>query len=303
MTHLLPLLTALPCAAAPMQVPGAGVQGVCRIGNARPVYVMFGGADWINSHISDSALTSSLNTLLQQHHGRPSRATAVLSIAQLLPPGAADSSIQLQHQQALHPADDAAVLMGGSGISSSSGRPHSPCRLKSSHGNNDGSTTYSFEEESAQDDPQYIAAAAAVQAASASTHWDLASASSTGTEAAAQGLSSSSSSSSSLGSARTSSSGFTVDSELARQEQQQQQELRAYGSPGQPSQLVLLCFEDVIQAGVPTAVQQLQSGSWSAIGGGGGSSSSWWGRSSADAAKDVVMLTGVCVCVVCGGGC
>lgn len=79
---------------------------------------------------------------------------------------------------------------------------------------------------------------------------------------------------------------FPVDSELALQQQQQQAVLQAYGMPGQPQQLALLCFEDVIQSGVPAAVQQLQSGSWSAV------------RRAADAAKDVVMLTGGL-----GGGC
>jgi hypothetical protein len=66
----------------------------------------------------------------------------------------------------------------------------------------------------------------------------------------------------------------------------------SYGPPGQPSHMALLCFEDVIQAGVPATVQQLQSGSWS--------SSRWrgsWllGSSPAAAEKDVVMLTGGCV--------
>jgi hypothetical protein len=74
-----------------VQVPGAGVQGVCRVGNAPPVHVMFGGADWMTSHISDVSLKASLNDLLKQHHDRPSRATAVVAIAQLVPGGSSSN--------------------------------------------------------------------------------------------------------------------------------------------------------------------------------------------------------------------
>jgi hypothetical protein len=170
--------------------------------------------------------------------------------------------------------------------------------LKGTHGNTDGSVTYSFEEEQSLlhgDSPHTAAAgdAAADVAPSSginsSSRWDSV-ASSTGTAPevsplALGGLSSSGSDSSSLASNRSSSSGYSVDSEIARQGQQQQAALEAYGTPGQPSQLALLCFEDVIQPGVPTAVQQLQSGSWS-------SSGSVWGRRAVDAPKDIVMLTG-----------
>jgi hypothetical protein len=103
---------------------------------------------------------------------------------------------------------------------------------------------------------------------------------------ASSSISSSSSSSGGSSSRFSSSSGYSVDSELARQGEKQQAALEAYGSPGQPTQLALLCFEDVIQAGVPAAVQQLQSGAWSTDSGG------LWGRRAADAPKDVVMLTG-----------
>lgn len=302
------------CVCFCLQVPGAGVQGVCRIGDGRPVHVMFGGADWINSHVSNTSLTSSLNTLLQQHHNRPSRATAVLSIAQLLPaadgasaaPAAAQEPQELAGrwdaaaaaapagpEQQLGASDDAAVLLGSNSRPGtpqlSSSRPGSPFRYKGSQGNRDGSTTFSFEEEADE-----------LTAVQASNRWDEASSLGTGTDSGplrdidsstissrSSSLAGSSGSRSSSSSGVSSSSGWTVDSELARQQQQQQRVLQAYGSPGQPTQLALLCFEDIIQPGVPAAVQQLQSGSWS-----DGSSSSWWGRGSSNAAKDVVMLTG-----------
>jgi hypothetical protein len=123
--------------------------------------------------------------------------------------------------------------------------------------------------------------------------WDSSAASVADTEASgASGrdlASSSIGSSSSLSSSRYGSgSGYSVDSELAQQQEKQQAVLEAYGTPGQPSQLALLCFEDVIQPGVPTTVQQLQSGSWSDAGG-------LWGRRAVDAPKDVIMLTGWCL--------
>jgi cation transport ATPase len=70
---------------------------------------------------------------------------------------------------------------------------------------------------------------------------------------------------------------ITMSDVAATPDQQQQQQ------PGQPgSQLSMLCFEDVIQAGVPAAVQQLQSGGWC----------SSWLQPAASSKKSVVMLTG-----------
>jgi hypothetical protein len=285
---------------------------------------MFGGADWVNASIIDSALTSSLNTLLQQHHERPSRATAVVAIAQLLPPGtsaaaaaatagrvgphaAVDAVGQgLAGRWDVPAAADAAVLLDSAPGSRpgtpelGSSRPTSPFRFKDAHGNTDGSVTYSFEEDQpllhGRDTAHTAAAgdAAAGSGINSSSRWDSVASSTSTTPSDVPrltlgDLSSSASESSSLASNRSSSSSssssYSVDSELARQGQQQQAALEAYGTPGQPSQLALLCFEDVIQPGVPTAVEQLQSGSWS-------SSSSVWGRRAVDAPKDIVMLTG-----------
>lgn len=55
-----------------------------------------------------------------------------------------------------------------------------------------------------------------------------------------------------------------------------------------PRQMAMLCFEDIIQSGVPAAVQQLQSGHWAKS----------WLSSSGKHAKDVIMLTGKQRCTV-----
>lgn len=55
--------------------------------------------------------------------------------------------------------------------SSSGSRPTSPVRLKGTHGNRDGSMTFSFEEESAVGDPEVAAAAAMVEGLRASGRW------------------------------------------------------------------------------------------------------------------------------------
>ena len=52
---------------------------------------------------------------------------------------------------------------------------------------------------------------------------------------------------------------------------------------GVGEQLAMMCFEDVIHAGVPLAVQQLQSGDWG---------STWWGSGRSTGLKEVIMLTG-----------
>jgi hypothetical protein len=70
----------------------------------------------------------------------------------------------------------------------------------------------------------------------------------------------------------SSSGGGGMEAATSNQQQQQQ--------PG--SQLSMLCFEDVIQEGVPGAVQQLQSGGWC----------SSWLQPAASSKKSVVMLTG-----------
>jgi hypothetical protein len=253
------------------QVAGSGVQGVCRIGDSEPIHVRFGAADWINSYITDSNTVTELDVLMKQHTDRPSRATALLSVSQLLrtqqqqQPGLA--AVQ-QQQDSLpllgeHEQTDMAVILHDDSSSSSNSsnrpvsrsgskvlsRPGSPARFLGSMDNRDGSTTFSFDEE------HLLEPAAA---------------------------------------SRTSSSNG--------QQQQQQQSPGSsvsgsvdldgsYGPPGQPSHMALLCFEDVIQAGVPATVQQLQSGSWS--------SSRWRGSGSwllgsrpAATEKEVVMLTG-----------
>jgi hypothetical protein len=238
------------------QVPGSGVQGVCRIGDSEPVHVRFGAADWINSYITDVNTVSELDVLMKQHTNRPSRATALLSISQLLPAQQQqqqDSLLQPEELQQQQQPEMAVILED---IPSSSSRPSSrnarghlsrpgsPARFMGSMDNRDGSTTFAFEEEE---------------------------------EALQQTLA------------------------VSRQQQQQQSPGSSisgsvdldgsYGPPGQPSHMALLCFEDVIQAGVPATVQQLQSGSWSSSRWRG--SGSWLlGSNTAATEKDVVMLTG-----------
>jgi hypothetical protein len=260
------------------QVPGSGVQGVCRIGDSEPVHVRFGAADWINSYITDSNTVTELDVLMKQHTDRPSRATALLSVSQLLrtqqqqqQPAAA--AVQQQHQDSLsllaeHEQPDMVVVLEDTSsssrpVSSSSSkvlsRPGSPARFLGSMDNRDGSTTFSFDEDEAL---EHLLAPAAAAAAPATSHT-----SSNGQQQQQQSPGSSVSGS--------------VDLD------------GSYGPPGQPSHMALLCFEDVIQAGVPAAVQQLQSGSWSGSRWRG--SGSWLlGSSPAAAAKDVVMLTGGC---------
>lgn len=280
------------------QVPGAGVQGMCRVGESEPVHVRFGAADWINSYLADSNAVAGVNSMLVQHTDRPSRATALLSISPLVP--------QQQHASAETPSDvssfttsklDAAMVvddssstlsssssLGSSAVEGSSSvrsisssrpssraslsRPPSPSKFVGSHDNVDGSTTYSFDFDDNLDLPP---AAAATAAASAYDNQQ-----------------------------QQQQSFNTISSikEPAQQQQQQhsqpsseQHHQQQYGTPGQPSQLALLCFEDVIQSGVPAAVQQLQSGKWSKRMFGG--SSRWLlGSAVATPEKEVVMLTG-----------
>uniref|UniRef100_A0A383V263 P-type ATPase A domain-containing protein n=1 Tax=Tetradesmus obliquus TaxID=3088 RepID=A0A383V263_TETOB len=280
------------------QVPGSGVQGVCRIGEFEPVHVRFGAADWINSFVTSDRTVSQLDVLMKQHTDRPSRATALLSVSQLLPtqqqqpdPAAVQQQQQQQQQESLPPLPeleqpDMAVILDGaanpSGSSSSSSsssssrpvssssssssssrrpgavlsRPSSPARFLGSMDNRDGSTTFAFEEEEAFKHAMTAATAAAAPASHTSS-----------IEQQQQQQSPGSSVSGSV----------DVDG--------------SYGPSGQPSHMALLCFEDVIQAGVPATVQQLQSGSWSSSRWRG--SGSWLlGSSPAAAEKDVVMLTG-----------
>jgi hypothetical protein len=259
------------------QVPGSGVQGVCRIGESEPVHVRFGAADWINSYITDHNTVSQLDVLMKQHTNRPSRATALLSISQLLP----NQQQQQQQQSLLQPTEpeqpDMAVILEDASNSSSrpgsrsssrqSGgvlsRPGSPARYLGSMDNRDGSTTFAFEEEEAFEHAMAAAAAApAEQQPAGASH----------TNSSSQQQQQQSPGSSVSGS-------VDVDG--------------SYGPPGQPSHMALLCFEDVIQAGVPATVQQLQSGSWSSSSWRG--SGSWLlGSSPAATQKDVVMLTGEC---------
>lgn len=70
------------------------------------------------------------------------------------------------------PAAQGDTIPTNTTISSSSGsRPTSPVRLKATHGNRDGSMTFSFEEESAVGDPEVAAAAAMVNGLRASGRW------------------------------------------------------------------------------------------------------------------------------------
>ncbi|KAF6263311.1 hypothetical protein COO60DRAFT_1635329 [Scenedesmus sp. NREL 46B-D3] len=236
------------------QVPGSGVQGACRIADSEPVHVRFGAADWISSHIADADTVSGLDVLMKQHTDRPSRATALLSVSQLLPaqqqqqPAPAVVQQQQQHESlhllAEQEQPDMAVVLDDASSSSSS-----------------------------KEELQHLLAAAAAA-----------------TPAPAEQQ-------------RPAVSRVTGGSSSGQQQQQQQQQSPgssvsgsvdldgSYGPPGQPSHLALLCFEDVIQAGVPAAVRQLQSGSWSSSSWRG--SGSWLlGSSPAATTKDVVMLTG-----------
>jgi hypothetical protein len=270
------------------QVPGSGVQGVCRIGDLEPVHVRFGAADWINSYITDSNTVMELDVLMKQHTNRPSRATALLTVSQLLrtqqqqqqqPAAAAVQQQQQQQQDSLlqlaeHEQPDMAVILEDNSSSSSSsssrprsrssssrvlGRPGSPARYLGSTDNRDGSTTFAFEED---EDLEHILAPPAAHAAAAPAP-----------------------DSSSNGQQQQQSPGSSVSGSVDLD--------GSYGPPGQPSHMALLCFEDVIQAGVPATVQQLQSGSWSSSRWRG--SGSWLlGSSPAAAEKDVVMLTGGC---------
>jgi hypothetical protein len=260
------------------QVPGSGVQGVCRIGDSEPVHVRFGAADWINSYITDVNTVSELDVLMKQHTNRPSRATALLSISQLLPAQQQqqqqDSLLQPEELQQQQQQPDMAVIMEDIPSSSSSrpssrnsrghlSRPGSPARFMGSMDNRDGSTTFAFEEE--EEALQQTLAAAA---AAASTP-------------AEQQVTPASHASSSQQQQQSPSSSISGSVDLDG----------SYGPPGQPSHMALLCFEDVIQAGVPATVQQLQSGSWSSSRWRG--SGSWLlGSNTAATEKDVVMLTG-----------
>jgi hypothetical protein len=245
----------------------------------------------VYSYFTDSQLVDDLNHLMADQQDRPSRATAVLSISRLHPAAAAAAVAAAQPSRGPGGAVllDAAVVTqaaakqpslaagrGGSSSSSSSsiGRPASPARFLGSHEHRDGSSTFTFEEEAEE--------AASSGAAASPLEQTAAAAAAAAVEGAAQQQQQSKQQPSLLGQAASSS--------LSEQEQQEQQQ---YGVPGQPDQIALLCFEDVIQSGVSAAVHQLQDGSWQ-------SSSSSWGRKwltlgvggSTPAAKDVVMLTG-----------
>lgn len=250
------------------QVPGAGVQGLCRVGHADPVHVRFGAADWINEYLTDSNAVAGVNKMLLQHTNRPSRATTLLAISPLLPQQQSQQPADADAQSVANSEPDMAVTLHDDSSSRSSSRagmsrPESPSKYLGSHDNLDGTTTYEF----GLEDASLLAAAAAgndqlAQAAAANTI--------TAAAAAQQ---------------QHSATGTATSEEVPLHQQQQ------YGSPGQPDQLVLLCFEDVIQSGVPAAVQQLQSGSWSSRWGSG--SSRWLlGNTVAAAKKDVIMLTG-----------
>jgi hypothetical protein len=194
---------------------------------------MFGGADWIHSHVSDASLTSSLAALMHQHQARPSCATAVVSI----------SGLQAAEEE------DAASLARSS-VSSGSGQRVSD---SSSWTSSSGSSSRTSSSSGGSEVPLPSADAAAVLVGfQASEPWG---------------------------------SSSSTSKDAAGSVPKQQPALAEFGVPCQPSQLALLCFEDVVQAGVPSAVAALQSGSWAAGG--------WWGRSRGLAsAKDVVMLTG-----------
>ncbi|KAF8062959.1 HMA1 [Scenedesmus sp. PABB004] len=215
------------------QVPGAGVQGVCRVGGGPPLHVRFGAADWVGAQLDGAAGAAELGGLLRQHSDRPSRATALLSINDALRgggglggggPGSADMAVVI---------DDGDGGGASPGAGGSAGK--AAARLRGSHTNRDGSLSFEFD----------VAAPDASSAPGAAG--DAAGASVAGGAGGAGG---------------------------------------GAGGAGAPRGVVLLCFDDVIQPGVPGAVAALQRGTWAR-----GWRARWLGPGAGDA-KAVVMLTG-----------